>query len=117
MSLKGTRQLNDDIIPSLAGKCLLGTRQIIGPADVEPLALRAERANRFAMLDQPQHQIGKIQILSALDVGQNTRFVDINAHAHMMNLLRLSPVSRPPVPAVKLQPSQIDFYAALMCRD
>src|SRR4051795_2902381 len=109
MSLKATRQLNDDIIPSLTGKRLLGTRQIIGPADVEPLALGTKRANRFAIVDQPQYQIGKIQILSALDVGQNTRLVDVNAHTYMMNFLRLLPISRHAVTAVELQHAQIDF--------
>src|SRR5256885_13316255 len=109
MSLKGTRQLNDDIVPSLNGKRLLGTRQIIRPADVEPLALGTKRANRFAIVDQPQHQIGKIQILSASNVWQNTRLVDVNAHAYMVNFLRLLAISGHPVTAVELQHSQIDF--------
>src|SRR4051794_34812156 len=117
MSLKGTRQLNDDIVPSLNGKRLLGTRQIIGPSDVEPLALGTKRANRFAIVDQPQHQIGKIQILSASNVGQNTRLVDVNAHTYMMDPLWLFPIARHSIPAVEPQPSQINFPPPLMCRD
>src|SRR5437773_1898186 len=93
MSLNGTRQLNDDIIASLRGKCLLGAGQIIGPADVEPLAFRRKRANLLALVDQSQNKVGEIQVFAAFNVLKYPRLVDIDAHAHMMNLFGLLAIS------------------------
>src|SRR5437763_1515735 len=114
MSLNGTRQLNDDIIPSLRSKRLLSPGQIIRPADIEPLAVGRKSTNLFALRDQSQHEIGKIQIFSAFNVLHDPRLVDVNAHAYVVNLFRLLAISRHAVVTVELEHAKIDFHATFV---
>src|SRR5450756_848234 len=98
-------------LSSMMDELLLGCREVVVAADVEPASLERHRPHLFACADELEQEIWHVEPLAGTDALEHVRRESVDAHAHVARGFGLLDVAYDAI-AVGLDDAEVDRVRA-----